>query len=63
MTIFDRILGSRPKSISIFRTSFPKFLKIIFMLCIIPLKIRIFRDFYDSEVRHSKKNYSIIDYF
>ena len=25
MTIIDRILGSRPKSISIFRTSFPKF--------------------------------------
>ena len=27
----------------------------IFVLCIIPLEIRIFRDFYDSEVRLSKK--------
>ena len=40
MTIIDRIIGSRPKSISIFR--------FIFMLY-------IFRDFNDSEVRFSKK--------
>ena len=31
------ILDSRLKSISIFRTSFPKFFKIIFMLFMIPL--------------------------
>ena len=36
MSILDRFLGSHPKSISIFRTSFPKFSKnysiIVFLL-------------------------------
>ena len=39
ITIIGRILGSRSKSISIFRTSFPKFSKIICMLCIISTSI------------------------
>ena len=45
LTIIDRIVGSLLKSISIFRTSFPKFLKCIFMLCIIPTHFSRFLPF------------------
>ena len=71
ITIIDRILGSRHSMKIILKIDLgrePKILSImvickicIFASCNTSINIRIFRDFYDSEIKFSKKLF--IDFF